>query len=150
MMVLSYSMFDFQLFYDGAVDIQILAPLTRSRCKVSDTKVTVKACGPLVFKTTQIFSRLIVINLFINDNLRSIYWAIEMHYISDQFQHISDSDERDHVEVSPESGTTIQKMSERIRDHGGRALIIDYGHDGSKTDTFRVTWWVYCGYSSQY
>ena len=97
--------------------------------------MTVKACGPLVFKTTQIFSRLIVINLFINDNLRSIY----LHYILDQFQHISDSDERDHVEVSPESGTTIQKMSERIRDHGGRALIIDYGHDGTKTDTFRVT-----------
>ena len=62
-----------------------------------------------------------------------------MHYILDQFQHISDSDERDHVEVSPESGTTIQKMSERIRDQGGRALIIDYGHDGTKTDTFRVT-----------
>nr|XP_022333358.1 protein arginine methyltransferase NDUFAF7, mitochondrial-like isoform X2 [Crassostrea virginica] len=51
--------------------------------------------------------------------------------------HISDSDERDHVEVSPESGTVIQKMSERIRDQGGRALIIDYGHDGTKTDTFR-------------
>ena len=149
-MLLSYTIVDFHLFYDGAVDIQIWAPLTRSRCKVSEMQVTVKACGPLVFKTTQIFSRLIVINLFIKDNLLRIYWAIEMHYILDQFQHISDSDERDHVEVSPESGTTIQKMSERIRDHGGRALIIDYGHDGTKTDTFRVTWWVYSGYSSQY
>ena len=69
-----------------------------------------------------------------------------MHYILDQFQHISDSDERDHVEVSPESGTVIQKMSERIQDQGGRALIIDYGHDGTKTDTFRVTWRVYSGY----
>ena len=29
-------------------DIQILALLTRSQCKVSDTQVTVKACGPLV------------------------------------------------------------------------------------------------------
>ena len=47
-MLLSYTMADFHLFYDGAVDIQILALLTRSQCKVSDTQVTVKACGPLV------------------------------------------------------------------------------------------------------
>ena len=36
------------LFYDGVVDIQIWALLTRSQCKVSDTQVTVRACGPLV------------------------------------------------------------------------------------------------------
>jgi NADH dehydrogenase [ubiquinone] 1 alpha subcomplex assembly factor 7 len=51
---------------------------------------------------------------------------------------MTDSDERDHVEVSPESGTLVQKISQRISDHGGRAMIIDYGHDGTKTDTFRV------------
>ena len=37
------------LFYNGAVDMQICALLTRSQCKVSDTQVTVKACGPLVY-----------------------------------------------------------------------------------------------------
>ena len=47
-MLLSYTIVDFHLFYDGAVEIQILAPLTRSQCKVSDTQVTVNACGPLV------------------------------------------------------------------------------------------------------
>ena len=47
-MLLSYTIIDFHLFYDGALDIQIWAPLTRSQCKVSDTQVTVKACGPLV------------------------------------------------------------------------------------------------------
>ena len=47
-MLLSYTIIDFHLFYDGAVDIQIRAPLTRSQCKVSDTQVTVKACGPFV------------------------------------------------------------------------------------------------------
>ena len=47
-MMLSYTIIDFHLFYDKAVDIQISALLTRSRCKVSDTQVTVKACGPLV------------------------------------------------------------------------------------------------------
>ena len=49
MMLLSYTIIDFHLFYDGAVDIQIWAPPTRSQCKVCDTQVTVKACGPLVF-----------------------------------------------------------------------------------------------------
>ncbi|XP_061183453.1 protein arginine methyltransferase NDUFAF7, mitochondrial-like [Saccostrea echinata] len=51
--------------------------------------------------------------------------------------HMEDSDEREHVEVSPESGSVVQKMSQRISDHGGRALIVDYGHEGTKTDTFR-------------
>ena len=44
----SYTIIDYHLFYDWAVDIQIWAPLTRSQCKVSDTQVTVKACGSLV------------------------------------------------------------------------------------------------------
>ena len=50
MMLLSYTIIDFHLFYDGAVDIQIWAPLTRSQCKFefSETQVTVKAYGPLV------------------------------------------------------------------------------------------------------
>ena len=47
-MLLSYTIVDFHLFYDEAVDIQIWAPSTRSQCKVCDTQVTVKACGPLV------------------------------------------------------------------------------------------------------
>ena len=47
-MLLSYTIIDFHLFYDGAVDIQIWASLTRSQCKVSETQVIVKAYGPLV------------------------------------------------------------------------------------------------------
>ena len=50
MILLSYTIVDFHLFYDVAVDIQIWAALTRSQCKVSDTQVTVKVCGPLVNK----------------------------------------------------------------------------------------------------
>ena len=50
-MLLSYSIVDFHLFFDGAVDLQIRAPSTRSLCKVCDTRVTVKACGPLVLYT---------------------------------------------------------------------------------------------------
>ena len=37
------------LFYDGAVDMQIWALLTRSQCSFFDTQVTIKARGPLVY-----------------------------------------------------------------------------------------------------
>lgn len=45
---------------------------------------------------------------------------------------------RDHVEVCPDAGVIIQELSQRIALTGGAALIADYGHDGTKTDTFRV------------
>ncbi|XP_010609717.1 protein arginine methyltransferase NDUFAF7, mitochondrial isoform X1 [Fukomys damarensis] len=44
---------------------------------------------------------------------------------------------RDHVEVCPDAGVIIQELCERIALTGGAALIADYGHDGTKTDTFR-------------
>ena len=47
-MLLSCAIVDFYQFYDMAVDMQIWALLTKSQCRVSDTHVTVKACGPLV------------------------------------------------------------------------------------------------------
>lgn len=49
---------------------------------------------------------------------------------------------RDHVEVCPEAGVIIQELSQRIALTGGAALIADYGHDGTKTDTFRG----FCGH----
>lgn len=45
---------------------------------------------------------------------------------------------RSHVEVCPEGGAIVQLLARRIRQQGGAALIADYGHDGTKTDTFRV------------
>lgn len=44
---------------------------------------------------------------------------------------------RQHVEVCPEGGVIVQKLASRIAEDGGAALIVDYGHDGTKTDTFR-------------
>lgn len=41
------------------------------------------------------------------------------------------------MEVCPEAGVIIQELSQRIALTGGAALIADYGHDGTKTDTFR-------------
>uniref|UniRef100_A0A8C4LGF0 Protein arginine methyltransferase NDUFAF7 n=1 Tax=Equus asinus TaxID=9793 RepID=A0A8C4LGF0_EQUAS len=49
---------------------------------------------------------------------------------------------RDHVEVCPDAGVIIQELSQRIALTGGAALIADYGHDGTKTDTFRG----FCGH----
>uniref|UniRef100_A0A7N6F6F9 Protein arginine methyltransferase NDUFAF7 n=1 Tax=Anabas testudineus TaxID=64144 RepID=A0A7N6F6F9_ANATE len=45
---------------------------------------------------------------------------------------------RDHVEVCAEGGVIIQQLVRRITEDGGAALIADYGHDGTKTDTFRA------------
>ena len=39
---------DFYLFYCGPVDMQILTLLTRSKCKVPNTQVTVKAHEPFI------------------------------------------------------------------------------------------------------
>ena len=48
-MLLSYTIVDFDFYYNnGAVGMQICTLLTRIQCKVSDTQVTVRACGPLV------------------------------------------------------------------------------------------------------
>ena len=44
-MHLSYAIVDCFLFFDGPVDLQILAPLTRIQCRLSDTQVTVKVRG---------------------------------------------------------------------------------------------------------
>ncbi|XP_043840578.1 protein arginine methyltransferase NDUFAF7, mitochondrial isoform X1 [Dromiciops gliroides] len=55
---------------------------------------------------------------------------------------IQPKETRDHVEVCPDAGVIIQLLSERIEENGGAALIADYGHDGTKMDTFRG----FCGH----
>jgi len=45
-------------------------------------------------------------------------------------------DSRSHVEVSPAAGTLVQSVAKAVQD-GGVALIADYGHEASKTDTLR-------------
>lgn len=37
----------------------------------------------------------------------------------------------------------ILQIAERIKQNGGCALIADYGHDGDKTDTLRVSGYLY-------
>ncbi|XP_062857080.1 protein arginine methyltransferase NDUFAF7, mitochondrial [Trichomycterus rosablanca] len=50
---------------------------------------------------------------------------------------IHPDEQREHVEVCAEGGVIVQKLAGRITEDGGAALIADYGHDGTKTDTFR-------------
>lgn len=50
---------------------------------------------------------------------------------------IQADEKREHVEVCPEGGIVVQQLANRIAEQGGAALIADYGHDGTKTDTFR-------------
>ncbi|XP_063504879.1 protein arginine methyltransferase NDUFAF7, mitochondrial isoform X3 [Pongo pygmaeus] len=55
---------------------------------------------------------------------------------------IQHDETRDHVEVCPDAGVIIEELSERIALTGGAALVADYGHDGTRTDTFRG----FCGH----
>ncbi|XP_037837493.1 protein arginine methyltransferase NDUFAF7, mitochondrial isoform X2 [Kryptolebias marmoratus] len=50
---------------------------------------------------------------------------------------IQANERRVHVEVCAEGGVIVQQLARRIVEDGGAALIADYGHDGTKTDTFR-------------
>lgn len=50
---------------------------------------------------------------------------------------VDPDDSREHIEVCPSAGVIVQYLADRIQKHGGCALIADYGHDGTKDDTFR-------------
>lgn len=50
---------------------------------------------------------------------------------------IQADEQREHVEVCAEGGVIVQNLATRVSEDGGAALIADYGHDGTKTDTFR-------------
>jgi len=38
----------------------------------------------------------------------------------------------------------MEHLAARLEEDGGLALFADYGHDGTKTDTFRVRFTTYC------
>ncbi|XP_030754951.1 protein arginine methyltransferase NDUFAF7, mitochondrial [Sitophilus oryzae] len=51
---------------------------------------------------------------------------------------VKPNENREHVEVSPDSMLIYEQICRRIVSSGGIALICDYGHDGTGTDTFRA------------
>jgi NADH dehydrogenase [ubiquinone] 1 alpha subcomplex assembly factor 7 len=48
-------------------------------------------------------------------------------------------EKRDHVEYSFDSERIVEHIAGKMEEHGGFGLIMDYGHFGDKTDTFRVS-----------
>ncbi|XP_052767099.1 protein arginine methyltransferase NDUFAF7, mitochondrial-like [Mya arenaria] len=50
---------------------------------------------------------------------------------------LCDGDDREHVEVCPQAALVMNYLASCIQEHGGCALIADYGHHGDKQDTFR-------------
>ncbi|CAF3553134.1 unnamed protein product [Rotaria sordida] len=50
---------------------------------------------------------------------------------------LSNIEERQHVEISPQRSVMMQNICKHVKTHGGSALIGDYGHWGEKEDTFR-------------
>lgn len=49
-----------------------------------------------------------------------------------------DSGDRTELEISARSLGVARQLAKRVDEHGGLALIADYGHEGEKGDTFRV------------
>lgn len=52
---------------------------------------------------------------------------------------VEDGEKRSHIEVCPQGAITMQYIANRVARDGGCALIADYGHNGEKEDTFRVS-----------
>ncbi|KAJ6625046.1 Protein arginine methyltransferase NDUFAF7 like, mitochondrial [Pseudolycoriella hygida] len=52
--------------------------------------------------------------------------------------HLDLDDEREHLEYSAEGHQILEHLSLRLEQFGGFSLVIDYGHDGTMTDTFRA------------
>lgn len=52
--------------------------------------------------------------------------------------YLSPHEKRHHVEISPQCSVIIDYMSQFLWEYGGFALVIDYGHEREKDDTFRA------------
>ncbi|KAB7497583.1 NADH dehydrogenase [ubiquinone] complex I, assembly factor 7 [Armadillidium nasatum] len=47
-------------------------------------------------------------------------------------------EQKEEVEVCPDAGLLVKELSVLIKENGGAALIIDYGHNGTEGDTLRA------------
>ncbi|XP_067615401.1 protein arginine methyltransferase NDUFAF7 homolog, mitochondrial [Eurosta solidaginis] len=73
-----------------------------------------------------------------DDDLDFRYIISQAHTpISHLYQPIQ-NERRDFLEYSLESDRIVSMMAERIETDGGIGLIVDYGHFGEKSDTFRA------------
>lgn len=49
------------------------------------------------------------------------------------------TEQRTHMEYSVQGHQVLEQLSVRLEEHGGFGLVMDYGHNGSVGDTFRVS-----------
>lgn len=52
---------------------------------------------------------------------------------------LDSNERREHIEYSVQGHQILEHLSVRLEEHGGFGLVMDYGHDGSSGDTFRVS-----------
>uniref|UniRef100_A0A182QNQ8 Protein arginine methyltransferase NDUFAF7 n=1 Tax=Anopheles farauti TaxID=69004 RepID=A0A182QNQ8_9DIPT len=71
---------------------------------------------------------------FIQSNKATPYSVVFGKRFGSKLQLLQD---RNRVEVSFETEQIAQNIAKRLEEHGGFGLIIDYGHEGDKTDTLR-------------
>ncbi len=51
---------------------------------------------------------------------------------------LDSKEQRDHIEYSVHGHQILEHLSVRLEAHGGFGLVMDYGHNGSNGDSFRV------------
>lgn len=70
----------------------------------------------------------------------SYHWFLRKKSICASYEYVpfQEKETRDELEVSVEGLAIMELMADRMERFGGITLLIDYGHEGTKTDTFRV------------
>lgn len=71
------------------------------------------------------------------DGPHHLRYVISRHTTPAAKMYIHSDEKRKELEVCPEAGVIMNDLAQRIEKNGGAALIIDYGHNGTETDTFR-------------
>lgn len=81
---------------------------------------------------------LIDIDPNVSDGSRKLRYVLSNGPTPGTKLYTSDRETRDHVEVCPNAIVCMQTLGEWFKKYGGIGLIVDYGHCGTKTDTFRA------------
>lgn len=73
------------------------------------------------------------------DRLRFVHSPTETVALGLFLKALAPDECRVHIEYSLDSDQIIEHIAFRLEENGGFALVMDYGHVGDKSDTFRVS-----------
>ncbi|CAH2087787.1 unnamed protein product [Euphydryas editha] len=90
------------------------------------------------FEKTEKGWREILIDLDANGKLQYRIAANETQSVKVLVRPPLDAGDRMELEISPRALGIARQLANRVDQHGGLALIADYGHNGEKGDTFRA------------